>query len=212
MTAGKMLKLIEAFRIVLRAGYSQRPGLADEIQDIHYFRYSPFDESTGWRLDPEVQAADFAYAELKDAIMSGAIRLRGIVNGGMPDDIEPMEITRNEIAVFDNKMDVCDGPRTLRTYRKIHCYAADIDALIGLPIEAAPLGVTKDRPAALSPTEACRALIEAHKDSDRPKDEIESDARAIPGFLISTFPSMWKDYASAYQKRQGRRPRSVAAG
>jgi hypothetical protein len=30
-------------------------------------------------------------------------------------------------------MDVCEGPRTLRTYRNLHCYAADIDALIGLP-------------------------------------------------------------------------------
>jgi hypothetical protein len=152
----KMLTLTEAFRTVLRARYPSRPALADEIQTYRYFHSARWCHCGSRRIDPEAQAADEALTILKDGIMSGAVRLRAIVDGKMPDDIEPMEMNRNEIHVFGNCMDVCEGPRTLRTYRNLHCYAADIDALIGAekkPCSAEKLPI--NHRAVLKAVEAC---------------------------------------------------------
>jgi hypothetical protein len=213
MTAGKMLPLIEAMRALLRVRYPARPALADEVQTADWFR-PPLDGSV--RPVEEVQAVDEAFDALKDAILRQDVRICGRLNGSIAADIPPTEIDRRMISVLENTLEVYEkGPgcefRRVRRYTNIHCYAAEIAALISR-MAAAPLGVTKDMPTALSPDDAVIALIVAHKDSDRPKIEIENDARAIPGFLISNFPSLWKDYASPHQKRPGVRPRSVAAG
>jgi hypothetical protein len=197
----KLLTLENSFRAVLRAYYPKAPHLANMV--TQHAMQASFAEPRS----PAEQAAHEAMDMLKAAIIDGRVRLHGSLAGQLCGDISPAEITiPGRINAFGNTLHVRQG----RTYQDVTCVADDIAALISR-MAAAPLGVTKDRPAALSPTEACRALIEAHKDSDRRKKEIESDARAIPGFPPSTFDSMWKAYASSYQKRQGRRSQRVAA-
>ena len=56
MKPDKLTTLADTFRTILRLWYPKRPALADEIQKNYI--HSPFDKSTGWRLDPEAQAAD----------------------------------------------------------------------------------------------------------------------------------------------------------
>ena len=213
----RLIPLTEAFRAVLRAWYPARPALADEIQNEDYFR-SPFDKSTGWRLDPEVQIADFVCEELRDAIMKQQVRLRGRrQNKDDVEDIDPTEIKRTGILIFTNAVDRWQSTtrvsqfKQLPIYLNVHCYADDITALIGATV-APPAVVTKVKPV-ISPDEACQALIQAYKDSDRPKREIEIEAQTtIPGFRISNFGSLWKTYASPHQKRHGRRPRHAVGG
>jgi hypothetical protein len=128
--AEKTITMTEAFRVVLRAGYPQRPALADEIRDIHYF-HQPFDKTTGRRIDPEVQAADDALAVLKEAVNKQSIRLRAWLGDNPPADIEPMEVAWNGVHVFDGTIEVYgERGRTLRTYRNVHCYAAEIAAIV----------------------------------------------------------------------------------
>src|SRR5260370_34115682 len=101
----KLIELADAFRAILPSIYRQRPSLADEIQSEEFFR-SPFDESTGWRLDPEVQAAAFALAVLKDAIVSQSVRLHGRLPDSLPADINPTEVKWSGINVFENTLEV----------------------------------------------------------------------------------------------------------
>jgi hypothetical protein len=141
--AEKMITLTEAFRVLLRAGYPQRPALADEIQSYRYFHSAPFDKETGRRIDPEAQAADEALAKLKDAVISESVRLRARLGDNTPNDIEPMEVVWNGVHVFDNTLEVYERGRTLRTYRNVHCYAAEIDALISPAQAGQPRRLTK---------------------------------------------------------------------
>jgi hypothetical protein len=130
--AEKKLKLIEAFRTVLRARYPSRPALADEVENADYFR-PPFDGDRG----VEVQAVADALDVLRDAIVKQSVRLHGRLDGERPADIDPSEITRTGILVFDNALDVWQPTtrvsqfRQLPIYLNVHCYAADIEALIG---------------------------------------------------------------------------------
>jgi hypothetical protein len=134
----RLIPLTEAFRAVVRAWYPVRPALADEIQSVRYF-HSAWCHCRLRRLNPEVQIADEAMAALIDGIMSGAVRLRAILGDNQPDDIEPMEVAWNGIHVFDNTMEVYgEGGRTLRTYRNVRCYAADIAALTGVGAAVEP--------------------------------------------------------------------------
>ena len=154
--AEKMLTLTEAFQTVLRARYPSRPALADEVESADYFR-PPFDGTE--RPIEEVQAANDALDVLKDAIANQSVRLHGRLdlNGERPADINPTEIRRQGISVFDNVLDVWQPTtrvsqfRQLPIYLNVHCYAADIDTLIGdksscggaalLPIEACKVGL-----------------------------------------------------------------------
>jgi hypothetical protein len=200
----KLLTLEKSFRAVLRAHYPQNPDLADYVT-LRDMQQCPRDPATGLPIGEEARAAFKASDDLKAAIIDGRIRLHGCLAGQLCGDISPAEITiPGRINEWECTLHVRQG----RTYHDVCCSVDDIAALIGNI--AAPSGVTKDKPAALSPTEACRALIEAHHSSNRSKSEIENDARAIPEFPISTFDSMWRDYASPYQKRPGARPRRAA--
>lgn len=139
--AEKMITLTEAFRVLLRAGYPQRPALADKIQSHLYFHYAPIDKSTGRRVDAEAQAADDALALLRGAIVSQSIRLRGRLGDNLPADIDPTEVTGNGISVFNNALEVYQPStnispfRMLRTYLNVHCYEHEIKSIlnIGLP-------------------------------------------------------------------------------
>jgi hypothetical protein len=142
----KMLTVIESFRTILRARYPSRPALADEIQDWGYFHSARRCFCRlGW-IDPEVEAAADALAGLKNAIASQSVRLHGRRPDDInPTDINPTEITRDGIWIFDNVLDVWQ-PTTrvsqfqqLPIYLNVHCYAADIEALIG----TAPAGLSR---------------------------------------------------------------------
>jgi hypothetical protein len=210
----KMIPLIESFRSILRVWNPARPALADEIQNEYYF-WSPFDNSTGWRLNPEVQIADFAAAELRDGIIGQKVRLRGRrENKDDAEDIDPTEITRTGILIFANAVDRWQPTtrvsqfKQLPIYLNVHCYADEIEALIA----EAPLGVTKDRPVT-SRVEACRPLIEAPGASTMRRADILTRAQnKIPGLLVKEFDAAWEKYASADQKRPGARPRCGAGG
>jgi hypothetical protein len=154
----KKLTLTESFRTVLRASYPSRPALADEIQSPRYFHSARRCHCLLRRIEPEAQAADEAMATLKDGIMSGSVRLRGRLNDTLPDDIEAMEIAWSGVHVFDNTLDVYDRGRTLRTYRHVHCYAAEIAALIGVAEQPPRANGTKRGPRAVA-QEAIKACF-----------------------------------------------------
>jgi hypothetical protein len=199
----KLLTLEKSFRAVFRVHYPQDPGLADQVT-LHGMQWCARDPATGLPIEEAARAAHEAYDLLKAAIIDSRVRLHGCLDGHPCGDISPADITTPaRIIIFGNVLEAGPG----RTYRNVNCYADDIAALIKRlhPAAAIP-AVTNDE----TPNEAVIRLIVAHHDSDRSKDDICEDARAIPGFLISTFPSLWKQYASRYQKRQGRRRRSTA--
>jgi hypothetical protein len=158
----KMLTLKEAFRTVLRARYPSRPALADEVESAHYF-YPPYDGSV--RPIEEVQAARDACDVLKDAIANQSVRLHGRrLNCERPDDINPTEITRAGISIFDNVLDVWQPTtrvsqfRQLPNYLNVHCYAADIAALIGAAEPSPRANGAKRQPRAVA-QEAIKACF-----------------------------------------------------
>jgi hypothetical protein len=219
----RLIPLTEAFRAVVRAWYPARPALADEIQNEDYFR-SPFDKSMGWRLNPEVQIADFAYAELKDAIINQQVRLRGRrETKDDAEDIDPTEIKRTGILIFNNAVDRWQPTtrvsqfKQLPIYLNVHCYADEIAALIGTPTAPSP-GVTKDKQPPVTPNdaarmrvEACRPLIEAPGASNMRRADLLTRAQNdIPGLLVLEFDEAWETYASEHQRARGRRPRQTA--
>jgi hypothetical protein len=134
----KKITLAESFRTILRAGYPSRPALADEIQSPRYFHSALWCHCRLRRIEPEAQAADEAMATLKDGITSGSVRLRGRRRDrDWAADIDPTEIRGSGIFVFDNALDVWQSTTRVSEFRKlpiylnVHCYAADIEALIG---------------------------------------------------------------------------------
>jgi hypothetical protein len=130
----KMILLVEAFRMGLRAKHPQRPGLADEIQDHRHFWWN--EKGAG---PSEKQAADDAREALLDAIASQSIRLHGRLPNALPDDINPTEVVRQGINIFDNTLEVYEPStrsspfRILRTYRNVHCYEDEIRNLATTP-------------------------------------------------------------------------------
>lgn len=196
------MRLERAFREVLREHYPQAPHLADMVT------LEAMQASFAKPRSPAEQAAHEAQDMLKAAIIDGRIALEGCLDGHLCGPIGAAEITTSaQINVFGSTVHIRHG----RTYHDVCCsdeaVAALISRMAAAPVPADP----KDRPPALSPDDAVIALIVAHKDSDRLKEDIKSDARKIPDFQITNFESLWKDYASEYQKRPGARPRSVAA-
>jgi hypothetical protein len=202
----KLLTLEKSFRAVLRAQYTQDPDLADYVTLLD-MQQCWRDPATGLPISEAARAVLKASEDLKAAIIDDRIKLYGCLAGQQCGYISPAEITiPGRINEWESSLHVRQG----RTYYDVCCSADDIAALIGETVAPSPV-VTKDKPV-MSPTEAVIVLIVAHKDSDRSKHEIESDARLIHGFPRSTFDSLWKDYASPHQKRPGARPRRTAGG
>jgi hypothetical protein len=132
------ITLTEAFRVILRATYLQRPALADEIQSNQYFHCIPINRDTGSRDHPEAQAASDALDMLKNAIVGKRVRVCGRLGGNLPAEINPMEMAEvdgPDIKVFDGTIEIHEHGRTLRTYQNVHCYEHEIKAIlnIGLP-------------------------------------------------------------------------------
>jgi hypothetical protein len=190
--AKKMITLADTFRTILRAWWRKRPALADEITSNSYFWYGLIDKGTGWYLDPERQAAQFALAELIDAIRSHSIRLYGRIDDNLPTDINETEVGSG-ILVFDNALEVYQPStksspgRIVRAYRNVHCYAAEIDALIGTAAnDPEPL------PSRDTSEEACRKLIVSLDNSGLTKAVIFAKAqKAIPDLQLVEFKRAW---------------------
>jgi hypothetical protein len=122
--AQKLLSLLEAFRVVLRNCYPQRPALADEICNKAWF----------WYLDgkptAEVKVADVAHSALLTAIREQRLHLRGYPFGkNEPVDIDPIEAALANVDVFECVLKVYD----VRSYSRVHCYEEDVRALLGRP-------------------------------------------------------------------------------
>jgi hypothetical protein len=224
--AERMLTLTEAFRTILRASYPSRPALADEVDGRDYFR-PPLDGSK--RPVEEVQAVSDALDILKDAIANQSVRLHGRLDlaGERPADIYPTEITRAGISVFDNVLDVWQPTtrvsrfRQLPIYLNVHCYAADIMALIApaddpevstavLSVDqgevrevAKPAGFRTNKQAALKAK--CATWIAALPEQPaRRKPDVRADAiKAIQGLSGRQFDAAWDDAAPDAWKQPG---------
>jgi hypothetical protein len=126
--AENQFTLAEAFRVVLRAGYPQRPALADEIPSDAWFFYPP---KINGELTEEAKAAFSARETIMNAIRKQRVRLRGCLKGKLPDDIDPIYATQGRLKIFDGTLKVSDGGITLHTYSNVHCYQEEIESLIG---------------------------------------------------------------------------------
>jgi hypothetical protein len=125
----KKITLADAFRVVLRAAWPQRPDVADEIRSYPgYFHIAPIDPATGKR-HPEAQAAFDAEANLMTAIVGQRVRAVGRLGSSLMADIDATEITTPGINVFEGTIEIYDRGITLRTYRNVHCYENEIRAL-----------------------------------------------------------------------------------
>jgi hypothetical protein len=121
--AQKLLPLSEAFRVVLRNYYPQRPALADEICNKAWFWYLD-DKPTA-----EAKVADVAHSALLTAIREQRLRLRGYPFGkGEPVNIDPIEAALANVDVFECVLKVYDGGT--RSYSRVHCYEEDVQSLV----------------------------------------------------------------------------------
>ena len=193
--AEKMLTLTESFRVILRNRYPQRPGLADEVENADYFR-PPFDGSV--RPVEEVQAVGDALDVLKDAIASQSVRLFGRLNGGLPDEINPTEIDRRGIGILKNDLEVFEQRpvfKVLRIYQHVHCYAADIDALIG-----------RGSDSALTLIQAAERGVEACYPDSVPHDVVNAVlCRNVGAWVKVNLPNMPEISDSTIKRAAGRK-------
>jgi hypothetical protein len=208
----KKITLIESFRTILRATYSQRPALADEIQSNQYFHYIPINRDTGKRDHPEAQAASDALDMLKNAIVGKQIRVCGCLDPNLPADIDPTEVTRtSDIHVFAGTIEVHRRGVTLRMYRNVHCYESEIATLIETPAEShaesSPnLRATEIRTRKHVRAEtACGEYIRALPKMPRPrKAELEKLAREkFTGLSTNAFERQWGLHAHAEWRGPG---------
>jgi hypothetical protein len=127
----RAVTLADAFRIILRARYSARPALADEIRSYAWFWYDAN------LPKEEVAVAKEALNVLKEGVANGKIRLRGALDLSLPpQDIDPADARSGELHVFpvlprsaligDGRLEVSLNNKVVRTYRQVHCYETDL--------------------------------------------------------------------------------------
>jgi hypothetical protein len=208
----KKITLAESFRTVLRATYSKRPALADEIQSDQYFHCIPINRDTGSRDHPEAQAASDALDMLKNAIVGKQIRVCGCLDPNLPADIDPTEVTRtSDIHVFAGTIEVHRRGVTLRMYRNVHCYESEIATLIETPAESHAESSPNLRATEIRTTKhlraetACGEYIRALPKTPRPrKAELEKLAREkFHGLSGKAFGRQWALNAPAEWRLQG---------
>jgi hypothetical protein len=111
------LKLLDAFRVILRALYPKRPGLADEIQDIRWFHYP-----RRHRVPPEERdAANKAREVLTKNVRELNIGLIGVLKGISPQEphaINPIACASGELNMWENTLEV-EEPLTESEKKKV---------------------------------------------------------------------------------------------
>jgi hypothetical protein len=147
-------------------------------------------------------AAESAYEVIRSAVKEQRIRLYGRLDPSLPADIDPTEIEWNGVHLFDHTVEVYDRGKTLRTYRNVHCYEAEVEGLLtpGAPVEtdiAVPSGIQTNRQAALKAE--CVAWIKAVPKYPAPvKEDLEQVAKqAIRGLSGRQFTAAWNEAAPA---------------
>jgi len=145
----RTVTLVEAFRRILRAMYSKRPGLADEIKAYNWLWFDPNrrcvepdlvnvggekfwrgEERAGEGREDEEKAVNEAHRQLGELVRQGkgTFRLRGTLNPSKPlEDVDPADARDSKPHVFDGKLRVFDGDKIIKTYHRVHCYETDVD-------------------------------------------------------------------------------------
>jgi hypothetical protein len=149
MGSPRTIKLVEAFRTILRAVHPGRPALADEIESYAWLYFDRnrrsvdpeiwayVDGEEFWRgeeragegREDEVKAFKDAHRRLAEFVRQehGKFRLRGVLDPRKPlDDIDPADAKVGEIDVFAEELRVFLNGKVARTYRQVHCYETDV--------------------------------------------------------------------------------------
>jgi hypothetical protein len=123
---------VEAFRVILRAVYPDRPALADEIQSYdwdfgggpHWWQYE-----TNLTSD-EVIAVNKAFELFDEFVVEW--RLRGAPNHPSKplEDINPADVRDSKPHVFAGELRVFDGNKHIKTYYRVHPYEIDVDRCV----------------------------------------------------------------------------------
>jgi hypothetical protein len=122
----KHLPVAGAFRAILRTTHPERA----DLQKIDSYRWF-HDRQRGDNLIHD-QADAPAYAALdllKAGVKSQKFRLRGCLNGAVPDDIDPIDAREGRLDVFAGTLQIYESKSTYRTariYTSVHCYADDL--------------------------------------------------------------------------------------
>jgi hypothetical protein len=123
--SGEWITLVEAFRVIVRASYPERPELADEVTHIHWFHHWA---SLGVPTR-EHAAAEVALETLRETVRNGKVRLRGVFNPtDPPADIDPIDAATGELRLFEAALVfyATGGLRVVKRYASLRCLAADV--------------------------------------------------------------------------------------
>ncbi|WP_316228642.1 hypothetical protein [Bradyrhizobium sp. SZCCHNR1045] len=190
----QLISTLQAFREILRASHPDRSDLL-QLESSERLVYAKRYDLT----DPA--PAHEALALLRSGVASGAIRLRGELEGAMPAEIELSHRQRGNLDVFGATLTVEDRDRhgfaTKRVYRHVYVYADD------LALEASSVKASR------YPGDA--ALIEEGVRRACAGEQYRSIARALAPRadgsnteLTSKEDRLRKAIASEHKKRMGR--------
>jgi hypothetical protein len=149
----RTVKLVEAFRVILRAIYPGRPALADEIESYDWLYFDPNrrsidpeiwayvggeefwrgEERAGKGREDEDKAFKEAHRRLEDSVRQehGKFRLRGAPHPSSPlEDIDPAYARDGKLDVFAGKLHVFDGNKIIKTYHRVDCYETDVNRCV----------------------------------------------------------------------------------
>jgi hypothetical protein len=119
----KLLPTIEAFRTKLRAKYPDRTDLLQITSAAHLVYAKSFELQ-----DPG--PAHEVLAAIRSDVASGKLRLRGVLETGMPNKIELDHRVRGELDILGGTLTVEDkdsfGFIHRKTYRRVYFYAKDL--------------------------------------------------------------------------------------
>jgi hypothetical protein len=124
------LKLIEAFRVLLRVIHPHRPELADKVTGIDCFV-----RPKRHGISPlEHDALKMARACLNKYVREGRIRLLGILEGTEypqePHEIHPIDCAKGELNIWEGALEIVLVPeKRWNVYRRVHAVAADVRAV-----------------------------------------------------------------------------------
>jgi hypothetical protein len=164
--SSRTVRLVKAFRTILRAEYPERPGLADEIESYDWLLFDPNrrsvdpeiwayvggeefwrgEERAGEGREDEVKAFNDAHRRLEEFVRQehGKFRLRGVLDPRKPlDDIDPADAKVGEIDVFAEELRVFLNGKVARTYRQVHCDETDLDRCVAMLRSGRPLSKLK---------------------------------------------------------------------
>lgn len=123
----RTVKLVEAFRTILRAIYPRRPALADEIQSYAWDHFGGVRFWFGTHLtSDEIIAVNQAFKLLDELVAREKIRLRGALGPAKPEeDIDQVDASAGKLHIFDGKLYFLEN-KVPKTYHRVRCYEIDV--------------------------------------------------------------------------------------